>query len=46
MQVSVRRIIGNVARNLGLSNPSEHLEAFVEWAFEAEGSRVPTFLCY
>lgn len=36
MQVSVRRIIGNVARNLGLSNPSEHLEAFVEWAFEAE----------
>jgi len=36
MQVSVRRIISNVARNLGLSNPSEHLEAFVEWAFEAE----------
>ena len=36
MQVSVRRIVGNVARNLGLSNPSEHLEAFIEWAFEAE----------
>tara|TARA_R110000744_G_C19329232_1_gene558409 strand:+ start:1202 stop:1801 length:600 start_codon:yes stop_codon:yes gene_type:complete len=36
MQVSVKRIIGNVARNLGLNNPSEHLESFIEWAFEAE----------
>jgi len=36
MQISVKRIIGNVARNLGLSNPSEHLESFIEWAFEAE----------
>tara|TARA_R110002012_G_scaffold33728_1_gene98417 strand:- start:6192 stop:6806 length:615 start_codon:yes stop_codon:yes gene_type:complete len=36
MQISVKRIIGNVARNLGLNNPSEHLESFIEWAFEAE----------
>ena len=36
MQVSVKRIIGNVARNLGLNNPSENIEAFIEWAFEAE----------
>ncbi len=36
MQISVKRIVGNVARNLGLSNPSEHLESFIEWAFEAE----------
>tara|TARA_R110002012_G_scaffold243968_1_gene418681 strand:+ start:236 stop:841 length:606 start_codon:yes stop_codon:yes gene_type:complete len=36
MQISVKRIIGNVARNLGLENPSEHYEAFIEWAFEAE----------
>mgnify|MGYP000492296537 CR=1 FL=1 len=36
MQVSVKRIIGNVARNLGLNNPSEHIESFIEWAFEAE----------
>tara|TARA_R110001606_G_scaffold358971_1_gene510719 strand:+ start:1166 stop:1765 length:600 start_codon:yes stop_codon:yes gene_type:complete len=36
MQVSVKRVIGNVARNLGLNNPSEHLESFIEWAFEAE----------
>tara|TARA_R110002012_G_scaffold247367_2_gene423047 strand:+ start:192 stop:812 length:621 start_codon:yes stop_codon:yes gene_type:complete len=36
MQISVKRIIGNVARNLGLDNPSEHLESFIEWAFEAE----------
>ena len=32
MQVSVKRVIGNVARNLGLNNPSEHLESFIEWA--------------
>jgi hypothetical protein len=36
MQISVKRIIGNVARNLGLNNPSENIEAFIEWAFEAE----------
>jgi|TARA_R110002096_G_scaffold17667_7_gene61000 hypothetical protein len=36
MQVSIKRIVGNVARNLGLENPSEHLESFIEWAFEAE----------
>tara|TARA_Y100000356_G_C11261324_1_gene293793 strand:+ start:324 stop:944 length:621 start_codon:yes stop_codon:yes gene_type:complete len=36
MQISVKRIIGNVARNLGLNNPSEYLESFIEWAFEAE----------
>ena len=36
MQISVKRIIGNVARNLGINNPSEHLESFIEWAFEAE----------
>lgn len=36
MQISVKRIISNVARNLGLNNPSEHLESFIEWAFEAE----------
>jgi len=36
MQVSVKRVIGNVARNLGLNNPSEHIESFIEWAFEAE----------
>jgi hypothetical protein len=36
MQISVKRIVSNVARNLGLSNPSEHLESFIEWAFEAE----------
>lgn len=36
MQVSIKRVVGNVARNLGLENPSEHLESFIEWAFEAE----------
>ena len=36
MQISVKRIIGNVARNLGVDNPSEHYESFIEWAFEAE----------
>ena len=36
MHVPVNRVFNNVARNLGLSNYSNNVETWAEWAFEAE----------
>ena len=34
-RTSVKRVIGNVARNLELRNPKRYEDSFVEWAFDA-----------
>ena len=35
-RISIRQVISTTARNLGLENPSQHLNSFIEWAMEAE----------
>ena len=35
-RVSIYRVIGTVARNLGLENPEKVEHDFIEWAFEAQ----------
>jgi len=36
MHVPVNRVFNNVSRNLGLSEYTEHVDTWAEWAFEAE----------
>ena len=36
MHVPVNRVFNNVSRNLGLSEYTEHIDTWAEWAFEAE----------